>query len=474
MIIFVILILFLSILMIRTIMFSPKKQEFLSVLSDEFDVKALALNLSDMIKCKTISNLDKNLEDDIEFEKFIQLLKDKYPKVNETCEFKRFDRRAVLYRFKGESDEKPTVLMSHYDVVPADESQWSNPAFDGLIKDNYLWGRGTIDTKITAFGIMENCEKLISSGFIPKNDIYIAFSGDEEVAGNGQPSIVAYFKENNVKPSIVLDEGGAVVEGVFPGVKKETALIGISEKGLLNLKLSLKSNGGHASHPPQHTPVGVLAKAIVKIEKKPFKSQLSPATKQLFDTLGRHSSFIFKMIFANLWLFKPVLDYICKKQGGELNALMRTTCAFTVMQGSDAYNVIPPSANVGANLRLLGEDSSDRAVEYIKKVINNDDIEIEKISSSEPCTFSNTNNKNWDKVKNAILNTWEDVLVSPYLMIAASDSRHYHEICDNVYRFSAMALTKKERQSIHGHDEKISFEQIQKVLEFYNRLFKQL
>jgi acetylornithine deacetylase/succinyl-diaminopimelate desuccinylase-like protein len=112
--------------------------------------------------------------------------------------------------------------------------------------------------------------KLIADGFTPKNDVYLAFSGGEEVHGVGAAKIVDYFEEKGITPAFVMDEGGAVVENVFPGVKKPCALIGVAEKGFINLELTAKSNGGHASAPKPHTPVGVLSQACVRLENKPF------------------------------------------------------------------------------------------------------------------------------------------------------------------------------------------------------------
>ncbi len=462
------------VVIIRTIKFTPKNENYMQIEIPKFDGEHAIESLRLMIKCKTISYLDKSLENKEEFEKFRQLLLDRYPNITKNCERKLFDESGILYLWKGKSSEKPTVLMSHYDVVPVEEKSWSKPAFDGIIEDDVLWGRGTLDTKITLCGVMECAENLIISGHVPENDIYFAFAGDEEIAGNAQPSIVKYMSENNIKPALVLDEGGAVVEDIFPGVKRKAALIGIAEKGMMNVQLEVNSKGGHASAPPAHTPVGILAKAAVKIEAKPFKTQISKATKEMFDTLGRHSNFTFKMIFANLWLFRPVLDMICTKKGGELNALMRTTCALTKFNGSDAYNVLPPTATLGANLRLIGDDTCESALEYLKSIITNDDITLTNIYGSNPCKCSQTDGHAYNIVQNAIAGTWHNTIISPYLMIAASDSRHYAQICDNVYRFSAMELTKAERATIHAHDERVSTDKIVKLVEFYHRIFAQL
>ena len=344
--------LLLAVILLRTLAFKPKVEESTAFAEVNFDKDAAVKALAELVKCRTVSNADKSLEDDREFEKLIALVPQLYPNVTKTCPMLRLEDRALLFTWKGRSDGEPAVLMAHYDVVPVEEENWDVPPFAAVIKDGAMWGRGTLDTKVTFNGILSAAENLIGQGFTPENDIYFAFSGGEEVNGKGAVNIVNWFTEKGVKPALVLDEGGAVVENVFPGVKEPCGLIGIAEKGMLNLEYSISSGGGHASAPAPHTPVGKLSLACTKVEAHPFKAHLTKPVLEMFDTLGRRSSFLYRMIFANLWCFGGLLDLICKKSGGELNALVRTTVAFTQMSGSKAANVIPPSASMVSNMRL--------------------------------------------------------------------------------------------------------------------------
>ena len=466
------IIVFIAILVLRAIGFKPPRPLTGRETGDavEFDRDAAVARFAKMIRCKTVSYKDERLEEREEFDKFIALLAELYPNVHKTCAVEKMGRSGILFSLKGKSDAAPVVFMSHYDVVPADEASWDNPAFEGVIKDGELWGRGTLDTKATLCGVMEAAETLISQGFVPDNDLYFSFSGDEEVFGPTAPAMVAELKKRGIRPAMTLDEGGAVVSGVFPGVTRPCALVGTAEKGMLVAELTAESRGGHASMPPPHTSVGVLARAVTRIEGRPFKRRLTPPVATMFDTLGRHSTLIYKLVIANLWCFLPVLDKVFRRSGGEMNAMLRTTCAFTMMEGSSASNVLPPLAKVSANIRLIGGDTPGGAVEYMKLAAGDDDVGYGVVYGMDPSPDSPANGAGWDALKDAIALTWPGAIITPYLMFACSDSRHYCDICERVYRFSAMTLTKEQRATIHGHNERIPLESLGKVIEFYIRL----
>ena len=464
--------LLLAVILLRALLFNPKPQKPISEEEVHFD-KASAVNaLSQLVQCKTVSHDDHTLEDEAEFQKLISLLPVLYPRVFDICSVRELPDRALLFRWPGKSEVSPTVLMAHYDVVSVDESKWEKPPFSGIVEDGVMWGRGTLDTKVTMNGILSAANQLIGEGFVPANDIFFAFSGGEEVNGLGAVNIVKYFEQHNIQPALVVDEGGAVVENVFPGVKEPCGLIGIAEKGLMNVEYSVKSAGGHASAPLPKTPLTTLAKACLSVIKHPFPMHLTKPAAEMFDTLGRHSSFALKIVFANLWLFQPVLNRICKSGGGEMNALVRTTTAFTQAQGSDARNVIPPEAKLVSNMRLNPQDSVASAVQYLKKTVGDDSVEIKVLEGFEPSPISETSCESWDKVASAVAETWRGCIVSPYLMVQCSDSRHYRDLSNHVYRFSAMDLTSEERKTIHGNNERIRLETLYRCVEFYIRLIK--
>ena len=464
---------FLAVLVVRALLFNPKPQPQLDAEPIDFDKDAAVSALQKLGQCKTVSNVDPALEDDAEFEKLINLLPELYPHIVKACTFTRFPDRGLLFHWQGKAHDKPSVMMAHYDVVRVQEDMWEKPPFAAILEDGVLWGRGTLDTKVTLNGALSAANYLVQKGFVPEQDIYFAFSGGEEVNGKGAENIVNYFAQQGIVPALVVDEGGAVVENVFPGVNVPCGMIGIAEKGMINVRYTVRSGGGHASAPLPKSPVTDLAKACRKVVDNPFPMHLTPPVAALFDTLGRQSSFVYKLIFANLWCFKPILNLICISSGGEMNALVRTTTAFTMMEGSSARNVIPAKASIVSNMRLNPQDTVESAVEYLRKTVNDPSVEIEVLEGNDPSRISQVDCDSYRKVAAAVSATWDGCFTSPYLMVQCSDSRHYGAISDKVYRFSAMDLTKEERGTIHGNNERIRVETLCRAVEFYIRLLRQ-
>ena len=463
---------FVAVIAVRTANFKPKPQPEISNEEITFDKDGATAALAELIRCKTISYSDPSLEDDAEFEKLIAKLPGLYPNVFKVCDFQQMPHRGLLFKWAGKTAGDPTILMAHYDVVPVNEENWEKAPFEPVIEDGVMWGRGTLDTKVTVNGVLYAANHLIAEGFQPEQDVYFAFSGGEEVNGKGAPTIVDWFESQGITPAMVVDEGGAVVENVFPGVKQPCGLIGIAEKGMINAQYRCVSAGGHASAPKPHTPVGILARACTRVEGNPFKAHIEGPAAQMFDTLGRYSTLLYRVIFANMWCFGWVIDLLGRLSGGEMNALVRTTVAFTQMEGSSARNVIPPEAKMVSNMRLNPSDSVESALTYLRKVVNDDSVEITALESFEPSRISTTDCEGWEKVSAAVAETWRGSIVSPYLMVQCSDSRHYGRISDKVFRFSAMDLTAAERATIHGNNERIRLDCLHRAVEFYIRLMK--
>ena len=463
---------FIAVISIRTALFRPVRLPPAEASPCDFDREAAVSALAALVRCRTVSRYAAEDEDEAEFEKLLSLLPTLYPHLTAACEMQRPDGRAILFRWEGKTRAPASVMMAHYDVVPADESGWQKPPFDAVIEDGVMWGRGTLDTKSTMNAALFAADTLIARGFVPAADVYFAFSGGEEVGGPGAASIVSYFQSEGIEVGLVLDEGGGVVKGAFPGVRLPTAMIGIAEKGMLDLEYRVRTAGGHASAPRPLTAIGHLAKACTAITSHPPRMRISPPVREMFGTLGRYSGFLYRMIFANLWCFGWIIGAIGRHRGGDINALVRTTVAFTRMQGSDANNVLPTEATMVSNIRLVPGDTVNDTIARLRRVIDDEKMELRPLLSTNPSRVSRTDGDGWERVTAAVRATWPSAVVTPYLMVQCSDSRHWGALSDRVYRFSAMDFTAEERRTIHGHNERIRLASIERSVSFYLRLLE--
>ena len=469
-IILAVLVLLLAVVLLRTAAFRPKAETAKTYEAVEFDREAAVGNLQQLIRCRTVSYTDASKEDPAEFEKLIALLPELYPHVYEKCTLTRLPDRGLLFYWAGKAHDEASVMMAHFDVVPVEEENWKKPPFEGIIEDGVLWGRGTLDTKVTFNGVLTAADHLIAQGFQPEQDVYFAFSGQEEINGPGAVNIVHWFQEHNINIQLVVDEGGAVVDGVFPGVKQPIAVVGIGEKGFMNVELTARAAGGHSSTPAVPSTLGMLCRAVADCEKHQFKAHLTAPVRALFQNVGPYAPFGLRLVFANLWLFGPLLPLLAGRLGGELGAMMRTTMAFTTAQGSKQINVLPTEASAGVNLRLVNLDTPESAAQHLKDVIRNDKVEVKVTYAQNASPYASAEDANWETLAKAVGDTWQGSIVSPYLMMACSDSRHFSAICRDVYKFSAMALSKEQRGLIHNNDERIPVREIAKTVEFFTRL----
>jgi carboxypeptidase PM20D1 len=360
------------------------------------------------------------------------------------------------------------------DVVPVEpgtEDDWSFPPFEGRIANGYVWGRGTLDDKVRVLGILEAVEILLSQQFRPRRTVYLAFGHDEEVGGlQGASKIASLLRSRGVQLEYVLDEGGVITHGIIPGVPKPVALVGIAEKGYLSVELTVEGQGGHSSMPPRHTPVGVLSTAIHNLERNQFPVELRGASRKLFDYLAPEMPFSRKLVFANLWL----LEWLVKCQlsaSPETNALIRTTIAATMFEGSSKENVLPPMARAVVNFRILPGDRIDTVIDHVRRSVNNPQVTIRPLAFvSEPSRLSDTDSSIFRMLQQTIHEVFPEVVVAPSLVVGITDSRHYAELSTNIYRFSPIRMRKEDLSRIHGTNERIPVENYDQLIRFYVQL----
>lgn len=462
----------LIIMIIKTLQFKPTLKAVEPSPPLTLNKKRIVESLKAMIRFKTVSYVDKSKEDPKPFELFKTYLVKRYPWVETQATLEYLGDRAILIHLKGSSKEAPLVLMSHYDVVPKN-GEWAYDPFLGDVIEDRVYGRGALDTKGTLCSIMEAVHYHLEQKKPFKRDLYLAFGGDEEIRGGSADMIVEHLRAQGIQPAMVLDEGGAIVEGMFPGVSKPIAVIGTAEKGFMAVTIKAQDAGGHASTPPKESAITILANAITRLnDRNLFPVKRNLVMDQMFDTLGRHSDgFMMRMIFANLWLTFPLLRFLAKRKGGQLLSMLRTTQAFTMMNGSEAINVLPSEASIGINYRIIiGEDGGDVETE-IRQALADLPVEVIVDYTTDPTSVSH-DDKTYDQLTKTIRKVWPDVITTPYLMMAATDSRYYHKISQHVYRFSAMPLSKEEFAMIHASNESIHVDNLINTVRFYIQLIE--
>lgn len=448
-----------------------------TVLAD-IDVDATAGRLSSAIQKPTVSHTDPSKVDWQPFREFIALLEKNYPRFHQAGEREFVNDYGMIFHIRGrDSDLKPVLMIGHYDVVPVEKStedQWEQPPFGGVIADGFVWGRGTMDMKLHTISPLEALELLLSDGFTPERDLYLAFGQDEEVSGKmGAAAISRLLKERGMAFDFVLDEGGGVIQGAFPMLKKPMATIGIAEKGITSIRITVEGTGGHASMPPKHTAVGILSQIITSLERQQFDLRISETVKQQFERIGMELPFHLRLLTANLWFFGPVFKRIMSRTTVG-NAMMRTTTAATMAEGSQAHNVLPPRASAVVNFRLLHGETLSDVMEHIRKVASPVKVELEPLFGNDPSNVSPTDSQGFKLIEQTIHEVFPGVLVSPYLVMGATDARQYEVVSPNVYRFSPMLIDQSDLDRIHNVNERISFENVKRSVQFFHRLISQL
>ena len=440
------------------------------------DEEAAVEHFSKALTYKTVSYQERKKFDLQEFNQFITFLKNSYPAVHEKLELELINDYGLVYKWTGTNpEEKPIGLTSHYDVVPilsGTEKNWEVDPFSGTVKDGLIWGRGTLDDKIGVIGIMEAAEYLLNEGFAPSRDMYFMFGFDEEIGGElGAKAIAETLKQRGIQFDFVLDEGGAIVENMVPGVDQPVGVVGISEKGSATATLSIKGSGGHSSQPKDRTNIGRIASAISKLEETQFDGELRGPGNDLFEFVAPEMSFGMKYVFANKFLFKPIIEKILLQEPATA-ALIRTTIAPTIFQAGEQYNALPEEASAIINLRIMPGDSLEDVEAFIVETIDDEGITV-TLEGSEASNVSSTDGPQFKSIQQAARNVYEDAIIAPYLMFAGSDAKHYDSISDNTYRFLPVQITSEDLNRMHGTNEHISISNYLNAIKFYIEIMKE-
>lgn len=438
-------------------------------------VELMGQHLSTAVSFSTVAHHESKLTDDEPFMQLHRFFEEAYPLIHANLtRVDVGDPLNIVFKWQGSDVTRtPALLMAHQDVVPAhDEDGWTYPPFGKTVTEGYVWGRGSFDAKGQMIAILEAVETLVENHVQPVRTWYIAFGCDEEIRGSrGAQSIVAFFKENGIRFAFVLDEGGVVAKGFVGGISDPVAVIGIAEKSNVTLQLSCTKQGGHSSSPDNPTALAVLGRAVWRIEKWRSPVHIGVPVQVLLRTLGEHAPFYLSFVLLNLWLFSPLIKGIFSKSP-TMNALIRTTVATTMAQGSDAENVLPKTASCIVNIRTLPEETTEQLHSRLRKIIKDPSIEIEIIEDSKRSRPSSIEKEGFTLISNIIRQTFSAV-PTPYLMTGGTDALHYEAVSKCVYRFTPAVMDTSELNRMHNVDERFSLENLERAVQFYTALITQ-
>ena len=447
------------------------------------DINGFAQRLAQLIQIPTVSWTNRSKRDLKVFSQFQEKLITLYPRVHATLKREVHGNFGLVYHWKGKNpNRQPVLFLAHYDVVPAEEKgdeTWKEPPFSGRIKQGYLWGRGTLDIKSQLAFQMETAEILLTQGWQPDRDIYFAFGGDEEIAGTeGAQNMASIFKKRGLSFEFVVDEGGVIARDQLAFLKGQpAALVGLAEKGMVTFKITATGESGHSSMPGRDgTAIGRLARGIVRLEKKSFPSRLDPVMKNMLERFVPHVSVALGVIFANLWLFSPLIRFIFSKNK-TTDSLIRTTQAVTVFHSGEQENILPGEATCLINHRILPGNTIGQLQKQHRQILKDKALTIEDAGNwpaNDPIKAGDPKESGFQLIQKILASTHPGTIAVPFLVNGSTDSKYYRDLTDQILRFTPLVLKPADIATIHGVNEKVSLNNLENGLKFYLQLFSQL
>ena len=462
------LLLLVGIAAVRTLC-APKKTSSWVPAADAARERTYAEILAKMVRVETVSHKGQ-----IRREKFLgfhRVLEELFPLVHKNLEKTEIDG-SLLFHWKGKNSGRPVVLMGHQDVVPA-EGEWLHPPFSGDIEDGKVWGRGSADTKCSVMAFFEAVEELLAEGYVPEQDVWLSASNTEEIGGDGCPKLVRELENRGVKPFLVNDEGGSVVTEPMAGIRGNFAMVGVLEKGQGNLQIAARSGGGHSSYPPKNSPIVRLSKFICELDRhSPMRSRMNGQAEEMFEKLAPYGPFWMRLLFGNLWLFRPLLIALMPSVSPQAAALLRTTVAPTMQTGSDGCNVLPQEATVTLNLRFIPHQDMEESIAAIQKIAEKYDLEVRVLDAYPSCPPVDSESDAFRLVAEVIGEVFPGLPVIPYVMTGGTDARFYQRICPACIRFSPVVYGPEQMKGMHGLNENIGTASLPGAVDYYKALIR--
>ncbi len=460
-----------AVLYINTVRATKKARkltEFKPFYNDD-EIMNYALRLQKMIKCKTVSVKDSY--DDTEFAKLRDVMTELFPTVHEKAEKMTFGDDCWIYKIKGTDQSRNIMLMSHHDVVEV-SGEWEHEGFSGEIVDGKIWGRGTVDTKTPLFAEFSALEELLNDGFIPPCNIWIGSSHNEELGGDGIPLANEYFKANNIKFEVILDEGGALIEPPLAGMKSDKCgMVAVHEKGRIYLECTATADNGHASLTAgvKATPVERMSAFVNEITTTDiFIRRINPQVEAMFKHMAPYLAFPMNVLLSNLWLFGGIIKKVMPKINAQAGGLIGTTCTFNNIEGSTASK----KCTAKAFMRPVDEKDFEEDLKKFKEIAKKYDIEVEMTEDSEYHGPADMTKPQFEYTMNCIGEIFPQYAASPFILPAGTDARTLTDVCECVLRFAPIKLSAQQLGSVHAENENIDIESVANCVAFYKHFVK--
>lgn len=455
----------------------PAAVEIPDLSAYQIDEAGAAERLAEAIRFRTVSLVEAT-DSPAPFQQFHSWMLERYPSFHAAARREVIGDLSLLYTWEGSDPaQPPLLLLAHQDVVPVSDDtrpSWSVDPFEGVIRDDAVWGRGAIDDKGSMVAILEAAEFLAAQGRRPTRTIIFAFGHDEEIGGDdGAIQMAALLAERGVRAWFAIDEGSAVLAR-HPLTGAPAAMIGISEKGFATMRIRAVGQPGHSSMPPRETAVSLLAEAIERVHGMPIDRRLEggPALAMM-RALAPELSLTNRMAVSNEWLFAPLLRQRMA-DNAPAQALMGTTVAPTMVSGGVRPNVLPAEATAMINLRIHPRDTSADLLRRARMAVADlEGVTVEWAEEPRDASpISSTTSSSYALIAALAGSSLDGAPVAPGLVIAGTDSRHYGEVAENVYRFQPIVLDAESLETIHGIDERVSIENLDRMIRFYIALME--
>ena len=436
---------------------------------DDKEIEYYALRLQKMIQCKTVSVKDSY--DDTEFEKLRNVMTELFPSVHKNAEKMTFSDDCWIYKIKGVDETRNIMLMSHHDVVEV-SGEWEHEGFSGEICDGKIWGRGTVDTKTPLFAEFSALEELLSEGFVPPCNIWLGSSHNEELGGDGIPTALGYFKENNINFEVILDEGGALIEPPLAGMSADKCgMVAVHEKGRIYLECTAASENGHASLTAgaKATPVERMSAFINEVMTNDiFIRRINPQVEAMFKAMAPYLKFPLNMLLSNLWLFGGIIKKVMPKINAQAGGLIGTTCTFNNIEGSTSSK----KCTAKAFLRPVDENDFEADLKKFKEIAEKYEIEVEMTADSEYHAPADMSKPQFAYTMNCIGEIFPQYPASPFILPAGTDARTLTDVCECVLRFAPIRLSAQQLGSVHAENENIDVDSVANCVAFYKYFIK--